>query len=261
MGAGSPEVGDGGTDGGVVLGGELVDVAGVGDLALGGRVDAVDLVGREVLEVGEAELLGDGVHARVLEKLLAREVDLGNRGVLLQRALAGNLLGEVIACVQELEEAAHGVDVFGGELDLAGLFGKGSISFLFGRVGDKVTETYSAIISKVGASLSEPGALDEERLMGSKDGLLVAGADDQGDDGARQVLEEGDTRRGRRVGGLLSEGELVLVGGRVAALSSGLSSGTTLSHLDVAGGWGGRVLDDILVVAFRHGGLTTTGDV
>lgn len=43
MAAGGPEVGDRGTDGSILLGGELVDVAGIGDLALGSRVDTMDL--------------------------------------------------------------------------------------------------------------------------------------------------------------------------------------------------------------------------
>lgn len=243
-----PKVGHGRADGRVVLGGELVHVASVRDLALGGRVDTVDLAARKILEVGETKLLGDGVHARVLEELVAREVDLGDGGVLLERALARNLLGEVIACVQELEKAPHGVDVIVGKLDLAGLF---FFVFVFWSVdldggGDDRKETYAAIISKVGASLSEPRALDEKRLVSSKTGLPVAGADEQGDDGARQVLQEGDARRGRRVGRLLGEGELVLVGRRVAALGSRLS-GTALGHLDIAGGSGGRVLDDVLI--------------
>jgi hypothetical protein len=121
VGARGPEVGDGHADGRVVLGGVLVDVAGVGDLAFGGRVDAVDLARREVLEVREAELLRKGVDLSVLEELLARHVHLGDRGILLQRALPGHLLGEVVARVEELEEAPHRVDVFAGELDLAGL--------------------------------------------------------------------------------------------------------------------------------------------
>lgn len=45
-----PEVGDGHADGRVVLGRVLVDVTGVGDLALGRRVDAVALVRGQVLE-------------------------------------------------------------------------------------------------------------------------------------------------------------------------------------------------------------------
>lgn len=116
-----PKVGHGRANGGVVLGGELVHVARVRNLALGRRVDAVDLGRSQVLEVGEAKLLGNRVDARVLEQLLARQVDLGDRRVLLERALAGNLFGEVVACIQKLEEAAHGVDVVVRELDLAGL--------------------------------------------------------------------------------------------------------------------------------------------
>lgn len=91
--------------------------------------------------------------------------------------------------------------------------------------------------------------------MGREDGLLVSGADDQGDDGARKVLQEGDARRRGRVGRLLSKGELVLVGGGVLRTGA-LGSSTTLGHLDVARGSGGRVLDDVFVEALRHGGLT-----
>lgn len=119
--AGGPERSDGGADRRVLLGRELVNVAGVGDLALGRRVDAVDLARRQALEVGKAELLGERVHLGVLEELVARHVDVGNRGVLLERALARHLLGEVIARVEELEEAADGVNVLAGKLDLAGL--------------------------------------------------------------------------------------------------------------------------------------------
>lgn len=46
MAAGGPERGDGGADRRVLLGRELVHVAGIGDLALGRRVDAVDLARR-----------------------------------------------------------------------------------------------------------------------------------------------------------------------------------------------------------------------
>lgn len=120
--AGGPEVGDGHADGRVLGRRVLVDVAGVGDLALGGRVDAVDLARRQVLEAGQAELVGQRVHARVLEQLVARHVHLGDRRVLLERPLAGNLAREVVARVQELEEAADRVEVFVGEFDLARLF-------------------------------------------------------------------------------------------------------------------------------------------
>lgn len=122
MAAGGPERGNGGADRRVLLGRELVHVAGIGDLALGRRVDAVDLARRQALEVGKAKLLGERIHLGVLEELVARHVDVGDRGVLLERALAGHLLGEVVARVEELEEAADGLNVLAGELDLAGLW-------------------------------------------------------------------------------------------------------------------------------------------
>jgi hypothetical protein len=52
------------------------------------RVDAVDLGARQPLEGVDAELLGEGVDARVLEELVARVVDRGRSGILLQDALA-----------------------------------------------------------------------------------------------------------------------------------------------------------------------------
>jgi hypothetical protein len=116
-----PEAGDGRADGGVVGDGVGVDVAGVGNLAAGRRVDAVDLGGGERLEGAEAVALGEGVDARVLEQLVARVVDLGQAGVGLEDALAGDLAGEVLAGVEVLEEAADGVDVVVEELNLAGL--------------------------------------------------------------------------------------------------------------------------------------------
>ena len=119
--AGGPEVGHGRTNGRVLLGRVLVDVAGVGDLALGSRVDAMDLARGEVLEQCESKFLRQGVDLGVLEELLARHVDVGDRGVLLQRSLAGHFLGEIVAGVEEFEEAANGLEVFVGKLDLTGL--------------------------------------------------------------------------------------------------------------------------------------------
>lgn len=119
--ASGPEAGDRGTNAGVVLLGELVDVARIADLALGGRVYAVDLGGGELLELGHLELLAQGVDAGMLQKLITRLVDLGDAGVHLELALAGNLLGEVVASVEELEEAADGIEVVLAEVDGAGL--------------------------------------------------------------------------------------------------------------------------------------------
>lgn len=119
----SPEARDRGANRGVVVVGESIDVASVCDLALGGRVDAVDLGAREGLEAVDAKLVGEGVDAGVLEELVAAVVDGRDGGIGLEDALAWELLGEVLARVEVLEEASDGVDVVFGELNLTGLRG------------------------------------------------------------------------------------------------------------------------------------------
>lgn len=130
VGAGSPEARDGCANGGIVGAGVGVDVAGIGDLALGSRVDAVDLGARESLEAQDAKLLGECVNAGVLEELIAAVVDRGDRGIGLEDALAGELLREVFASVEELEEASDGVNVIFWELDLAWLRGVNGLKWL-----------------------------------------------------------------------------------------------------------------------------------
>lgn len=67
MTASSPEVGHGGANCRVVLVGVLVDVTGVGDLALGCRVDAVNLTACEALQFVYTELLSQGIDTRMLQ--------------------------------------------------------------------------------------------------------------------------------------------------------------------------------------------------
>jgi len=119
--AGGPEDGDGSAHRLVLGACVLVDVASVGDLALGSRVDAVDLAAGQVLELVDAQLLGQRVHARVLEELLARLVDGRQRGVLLQLPLARQFLGEVVTRIQVLQEAADGIELFGRKINLSRL--------------------------------------------------------------------------------------------------------------------------------------------
>lgn len=121
MRARGPEAGNGRAHRGVVAGRVGVHVAGVGELAPGRRVDAVDLGRGELLEELHAELLGEGVDARVAQEVVARVVEPGHAGVVLELALPGDLAREVLARVEELEEAAHGVVVFFGELNLSWL--------------------------------------------------------------------------------------------------------------------------------------------
>ena len=123
MAPGRPEVRHRRADGQVVLLRVRVHVPRVRDLALGRAVHAVDLGRRQGLQRGEAERVAEGVDARVLEELVARLVDGGRAGVALELARAGHLAREVVARVEEFEEAAYGVEVLVYEVDTA-LLGK-----------------------------------------------------------------------------------------------------------------------------------------
>lgn len=71
----SPEACNGGANCSVVIACEGVDVASICDLALGGRVDAVDLRAREGLESSDTKLLGERVDTGMFEELVATVVD------------------------------------------------------------------------------------------------------------------------------------------------------------------------------------------
>ena len=125
-----PEGRDGLADGRVVARSGGVDVSRVGDLALGGRVDTMDLRVRQRLQFlvrdgqrqrsrrqhrrprgalatyRQIEPSGQGVDASVHEQLLARVVDGWGVGVLLERSRAGELLGKVFTGVEVLQQAA-----------------------------------------------------------------------------------------------------------------------------------------------------------
>jgi hypothetical protein len=76
-----------------------VDVAGVGNLALGRGVDAVNLGACQGLEPVDTVLLGDCVDARMLEQLVATVVDRGKAWIGFEDALSWQLPGEVFAGV------------------------------------------------------------------------------------------------------------------------------------------------------------------
>jgi hypothetical protein len=119
--AGSPEVGHRRADRGVLPAGVGVNIAGVRDLTLGRRVDAVDLGARQVLQRQQAELVGEGIHLGMLQQLVACLVDFRDRGVGLEGSLARDLLGKVFPGIEELEEAADSIEVFVGKFDLSWL--------------------------------------------------------------------------------------------------------------------------------------------
>ena len=89
-----------------------IHVSRVRDLALGSRVHAVDLRGGKTLELWEVKGFGEGVDAGVLQELVSILVNGGHGRIAVEIAGAGQLAREVVACVEEFEEAADGVEVF-----------------------------------------------------------------------------------------------------------------------------------------------------
>lgn len=182
----------------------------------------MDLGAGECLEGVDAELLRQSVDAGVLEELVAGVVDGGGGGVVLEDALAGELLGEVLSGVEEFEEAAYSVDVLLGEVDLAGLVWSVSDPMLCVPV-----PTYASIVYKALADFGEVRALSQQSLMRSKAGGSFGGTDRQVDDWAHQEADE----CGRRVG------NITLRKWKLASITSSLSLAlSALGHLDIAAG-------------------------
>lgn len=80
----------------------------------------MDLAVREGLQVRQAELVGQGVHPRVFEQLLARVVDAGHVRVVFQTGRVSRVVEfarEVLARVEVLQEAADGVEGFRRQRD------------------------------------------------------------------------------------------------------------------------------------------------
>lgn len=77
----------------------------------------------------------------MLEQLVARLVDIGRRGVVLEIPRPDNLAREVVPRVEELEEASDGVEIFVDEVDAPVLRGWVSGGVMKGRRGGKLTAT------------------------------------------------------------------------------------------------------------------------
>lgn len=132
----------------VLLARLLVHEACVCNLALRRAVRPVNLAVRQALESGESEFLGECVDARVSEQRYSCIVGDGDRGVGLERPVFAGAcaLGEIFAMVEVLEEGAHSLEIFFGEVDSAGVTG---------HIGDLA---------------SEVGGLNEESLMRGEEG-------------------------------------------------------------------------------------------
>lgn len=104
-----PEVRDWCSDARIVLLGIGVHVSRVRKLALGRAVDAVDLGASQSLQGWEFKHLAERVDSSMLEQLITRLVDFRDTRILLEIARTDNPLGEVLASVEKLQEAAHGI--------------------------------------------------------------------------------------------------------------------------------------------------------
>ena len=101
-----------------------INVPRVRDLALSRAVHTVDLRGRQALERRQRQHLAERVDARVLEELVACLVNAGDGRVDFELAAAGQPAWEVVACVEEFEEAADGLDVLVYQVDSGVLWAK-----------------------------------------------------------------------------------------------------------------------------------------
>ena len=172
----SPEGRDGPADGGVGHVGLLVDVAGVRDLARRRALGAVDLGVRERAQRRQPEARGERVDARVPQDRVARAVRHVELRVGFECGGGGGRgpeeAREVFARVEVFEEAAHGVGVFGGEVDDAGGAGGGGGG-------------------ELGAGVEEEGGLREEGLVRGEGGGVVALANVEFDNGGFEVAGGG----------------------------------------------------------------------
>ena len=79
----------------------------------------MDLGGCKALEMRQMERFAEDIDASVFEELITGFVYGWDGGVVLELAGTGELPREVVACVEELEEAAYGVKVFVTQIDCA----------------------------------------------------------------------------------------------------------------------------------------------
>lgn len=105
-----PEAGNRLSDGIILLWRSSIHVSGVCYLALGSGLDAVDLAVSQLLELRHAELISQDIDASVLEELVAGGVEIWSGWVVDEAVGVGDLLGEVLAGIEELEEASDGID-------------------------------------------------------------------------------------------------------------------------------------------------------
>jgi hypothetical protein len=104
----------------------------------------------------------------MLEELITGFVDHGSRGVALEVSCTGNFAGEVVACVEEFEEAAYSVEIFIYEIDPALLF------TLVVPPSTSREKAYGNTIVKLRTRIRKPRASSQKTLMSRQQRLLIS---------------------------------------------------------------------------------------
>jgi hypothetical protein len=189
----------------------------------------VDLRGGERLEGGQAERFGQRVDACVLEELVACLIDVGRVRVLLEISCAGKFAREVVACVQEFEEASNGVEVFVNKVNSALL--ATALENLFVQV--TACNTNRNLITELSTSIRKPRTACQESLMSSQKRLFIPLPNQQSNHRRPKVVNVRDTDRSVFHGFFL-EGEAVLVVAVVGSGTTGINfDHDFIAHIDV----------------------------
>ena len=104
----------------------------------------------------------------MLEELITGFVNHGSRWVALEVSCPGNFAGEVVACVEEFEEAAYSVEIFVYEVDSALLF------TLFIPHSTSRERAYGNTIIKLRTRIRKPRASSQKTLMSRQQRLLIS---------------------------------------------------------------------------------------
>lgn len=179
-------------DGIILLWCGSIDVSGICDLTLGTRLDAVDLAVSQLLELGHAELVSQDVDASVLEELVACGVEIWGGWVVDEAVGVGDLLWEVLASVEELEEASDGIEW------LIEVKGANLVPQLAATPPIMLRDscrliTYSSAWTKLRTRIREPWALLQESLVRAQDSGVMSLSDVKLDDWAGKVVDVSKT--------------------------------------------------------------------
>jgi hypothetical protein len=131
-----------------------VHISRISNLSLRRRINTMNLATRKALQPRKVKRFRQGVDARMLEELITRLINSWGRGVALQVSGTCDFAGEIVACVEELEETSYGVEIFVYEVNSPLLCL--TISFLPERI-HWGAYTYGNLIMELRTRICKPG--------------------------------------------------------------------------------------------------------